>query len=329
MSRSASAAPRSRATVEQRTNTGVCLPIALKIFALVKRVMSCVTVKVPWAPQPLACMRRSGITSRSKCASFSISQMSCSSAGPRGPAVMMLVLSATGAPVALVKTFDVDMRNSLGWMEDRSARMCLAGPGRAANHAAEILGPEGGILVGEHVGVDSAKGRLGLAVEAVVEGLDDLFLEAAGTGVRADYGFVLGLGELGKSDAEHVHLDAGGNERDDGRHVRWDAGRGMQRDRGPHRLDVAFGYAVAAEEVTGSIGAVDLETLIRAGMLGGEAHVVEHRAGVKQLGIEAEPAALAGERAPVIDADRVVEQQRRLGIEDQIRHLPGPFALQV
>ena len=57
-------------------------------------------------------MRRSGITSRSKCAIFSMSQMSCSSAGPRGPAVMMLVLSATGAPVALVKTFDEDMVNS-------------------------------------------------------------------------------------------------------------------------------------------------------------------------------------------------------------------------
>jgi hypothetical protein len=35
--------------------------------------------------------------------------MFCSSAGPRGPAVMMLVLSATGAPFPLVKTFVVDM----------------------------------------------------------------------------------------------------------------------------------------------------------------------------------------------------------------------------
>ena len=61
-------------------------------------------------------MRRSGITSRSKCASFSISQMSCSSAGPRGPAVMLLVLSATGAPLSLVKRFVVDMTVSLGWM---------------------------------------------------------------------------------------------------------------------------------------------------------------------------------------------------------------------
>src|SRR6266436_2462120 len=62
--------------------------------------MSWVTVNVPCAPQPLACMRRSGITSRSKCANFSISQMSCRSAGPRRPAVMLLVLSATGDPVA-------------------------------------------------------------------------------------------------------------------------------------------------------------------------------------------------------------------------------------
>src|SRR6516162_5274429 len=64
---------------------------------------------------------------------------------------------------------------------------CSARPGRSADHSAEILGPEGGILVGEHVGVDSAEGRLGLVVEAVTEGLDDLFLEAAGARVRADH----------------------------------------------------------------------------------------------------------------------------------------------
>src|ERR1700737_910556 len=60
--------------------------------------MSCVTVKVPWAPEPLACMRRSGITSRAKWASFSISQTSCNRAGPRGPAVWILRLSVTGVP---------------------------------------------------------------------------------------------------------------------------------------------------------------------------------------------------------------------------------------
>jgi hypothetical protein len=109
MSRSASAAPRSPATEENRMKTGVSLPILLKSFARLYRVMSCVTVKVPYAPQPFACIRRSGITSRSKCAIFSISQMSCSSAGPRGPDVRMFVLSATGAPVAFVNLFGNDI----------------------------------------------------------------------------------------------------------------------------------------------------------------------------------------------------------------------------
>src|ERR1700731_2355948 len=52
------------------------------------------------------------MTSRSKCASFSISQMSWSRAGPRRPAVKILVLSGTGAPVAFVKRSGFDMLNS-------------------------------------------------------------------------------------------------------------------------------------------------------------------------------------------------------------------------
>ena len=72
MSRSASAAPRSPATVENRTKQSVFFPILEKMEALVYWEMSLVTVKVPNAPEPLACMRRSGITSRSKCASFSM-----------------------------------------------------------------------------------------------------------------------------------------------------------------------------------------------------------------------------------------------------------------
>ena len=47
MSRSASAAPRSPATVEKRTKRSVFLPTSEKILALVYWVMSWVTVKVP------------------------------------------------------------------------------------------------------------------------------------------------------------------------------------------------------------------------------------------------------------------------------------------
>src|SRR3954468_2904398 len=294
MSRSASAAPRSPATVEKRANMGVCLPTALKIFALVKRVMSCVTVKVPWAPQPFACIRRSGITSRSKCASFSISQMSCKSAGPRRPAVMMLVLSTTDTPAALVKCFVVDMKDSLGWEGRGLGGWCLAGPGRGADHLAEILGPEGGIFVGEHIGVDVAEGRLGPVVKAVVKRLDDLFLEAARTRVGADHGFALGVIELGKRDAKHVHLDAGGHERDNGMHVLRDAGRRVQCNRRPDCLDVLRVDAMPSQKVTSRIRAIHLEALVRAGVLRGEAHVVEHGAGVEEFGIKTETAAPAG-----------------------------------
>ena len=59
----------------------------LKMAARVYFVMSCVTVNVPYAPEPLACIRLSGITSRSKCASFSRNQGSCIMIGPRCPAV--------------------------------------------------------------------------------------------------------------------------------------------------------------------------------------------------------------------------------------------------
>src|SRR3546814_17019607 len=86
MSRSASAAPRSPATVVKRANISVFLPTFEKIAARVYLLMSLVTVKVPTAPEPLACMRRSGLTSRTQLASFSLSHASCDSYGPRGPA---------------------------------------------------------------------------------------------------------------------------------------------------------------------------------------------------------------------------------------------------
>src|SRR5258706_6990487 len=160
--------------------------------------MSCVTVKVPWAPQPLACMRRSGIPSRSKGAIFSISHMSCSSAGPRRPAVMMLVLSATGDPVAFVNRFSVAMisssvvlnllglsrvrrhrtcwfgRSQLQWCDFRFARVAgLSAPGRFSDDTAKIDAGEVWILIRQHVGIDVTEGRLRLVLVAVVEGLDD------------------------------------------------------------------------------------------------------------------------------------------------------------
>ncbi len=192
---------------------------------------------------------------------------------------------------------------------------------------AEIHPLERRILVGQHIGLDIAKGGLGPVVDGVVEGLDDFFLEMVRARMPLHDGFALGLGELGKSNAKHVHFDTGADERDDRMHALRDARRRVQRDRGPHFLDVALGDAVAAKEVASKVGAVDFEAVVRAGMRRGEAHVMKHRAGVKELGVEAEAAALAGKRTPIIDAARMMKEQRRLGVLDQLSHLPRQFAV--
>src|SRR5580698_6502122 len=98
--------------------------------------MSWVTVKAPNAPDPLACIRLSGITSRWKLASFSRSHTSCKSAGPRGPAVSMLTLSLTGAPVAWVKWGRVGLSIIVG-----SIRLVSTRRGGAA-----FFGEDGGQL---------------------------------------------------------------------------------------------------------------------------------------------------------------------------------------
>ncbi len=93
-------------------------------------------------------------------------------------------------------------------------------------------------------------------------------------------------------------------------HVLRDAGRGVQGDRRPDRFDILLMDSVASQEVTGGICAVNLEAFLRGAVLMRQAHVVEHRACIKQFGIESQSATLASEGAPVIDAARVVKQQR-------------------
>src|SRR5271166_6949472 len=59
----------------------------------------------------------------------------------------------------------------------QNARGLSALPGRSANHAAVIAAPEGRVLVREHIGLHVADCRVGLVPDAVVECLDDVFLE--------------------------------------------------------------------------------------------------------------------------------------------------------
>ena len=63
---------------------------------------------------------------------------------------------------------------------------------------AEILWPDGGLLAGEQIGFDVAKGRLGLAVDPVVETWMISSVKWAGRRVSAAGRFAFGVGELGK-----------------------------------------------------------------------------------------------------------------------------------
>src|SRR5438270_261905 len=251
-------------------------------------------------------MRRSGITSRSKCASFSISQMSWSKAGPRGPAVMMLVLSATGDPVALVKRLSVAMIGSsvrarsgpltsrLAWLADgwRSFSVLVFGrlpaPSRSSNDTAEISVSEVRILVRQHVGVDVAEGRLRPVLVAVVEGLDDVFLEMGRTRMCMHHSLALRVAVLPVFYAEHIHFDAGGDQSYDRVHVLRDARRRVQGDRRPDHVYILLFDAVASQKVASSIRAVDLEPFLGAAVLVCQTHVMKHRAGVEQFCIELE-----------------------------------------
>jgi len=54
--------------------------------------------------------------------------------------------------------------------------LVLPAPSGSSDDAAEIAAGEVRILIREHVGLDVAEGRLRLVLDAVVEGLDDVFV---------------------------------------------------------------------------------------------------------------------------------------------------------
>src|SRR5882757_3750655 len=96
---------------------------------------------------------------------------------------------------------------SAGIFDGRTQRG-LPSPGRGADHAAEIDLGEVRVLIREYVGVDIAEGRLRLVLVAVVEGLDDIFLETRATRMCMHHRLALRVAVFGISQSKHVHFDA-------------------------------------------------------------------------------------------------------------------------
>src|SRR3546814_5470898 len=114
--------------------------------------MSWVTVKVPKAPEPLACMRRSGITWRTKLPSVSCSHTSCDSSGPRGPAGRLSWLLGTGAPNWVVRWVGLGLSDGL--------LMALA-PDVVANAQASPIAWKGEIERRERIDGTAGERRVG------------------------------------------------------------------------------------------------------------------------------------------------------------------------
>src|SRR5262245_31839515 len=76
-------------------------------------------------------------------------------------------------------------------------------PMRAADHAAEVSPDEMAILVGQNIGLHVAEGGVGLVFDAIVEGLDDVFLETRRAGIGRHYSLALRIRELVVADAEY------------------------------------------------------------------------------------------------------------------------------
>src|SRR5260370_33440615 len=102
---------------------------------------------------------------------------------------------------------------SVFYARDRPLRLAAKrasfGPRGSTNHMAEIGALEGRVLVGKNVGFDVAEGRLRLVLDAIIEGLDDVFLEVNAARMRVDNRLSLGIAVFGVGQAEHVHFDAG------------------------------------------------------------------------------------------------------------------------
>ena len=77
--------------------------------------------------------------------------------------------------------------------------------------------------------------------------------------------------EIVVADAKHIHFDACRHQRDGGPHMFGHAGGGVQSNRCPDVLDVAFGNAIALQERARRICTIDFEAKVATGVFFGQA----------------------------------------------------------
>ena len=156
----------------------------------------------------------------------------------------------------------IDYRWSAG--ESERIKVAAAELVRSAPDAIAVANSPALGLVLKHIGLYVAECGVGLVFDAVVECQDDVFLELLRARMRVHDRFSFPVAVFGIGQSQHIHLDAGRHQSDDGVHVLRDARRRVQSDRCPDRIDVVLVNAVTTQEVAGDVRAVDLEALVGA-----------------------------------------------------------------
>ena len=87
------------------------------------------------------------------------------------------------------------------------------------------------------------------------------------------------------------------------------------------------GDAAATQEGASGVRTIDLKAFVCAAVCRGQAHVMKHCPGVEQFRIELQAAAVTGKRSPVIYPARMMKQQIRLGIPDELSYLTGELGI--
>src|SRR2546423_12333951 len=103
------------------------------------------------------------------------------------------------------------------------------------------------LFVGDDVRLDVAEGRIRLVFDAIVEGLDDVFLEALRPGMGLDNRRALDVAVFVISEAEDVHFDTGGKECDNRVPVRRNPGGGGESGWRTDGIEGGCGAVVALQ----------------------------------------------------------------------------------
>src|SRR3954447_4088047 len=190
----------------------------------------------------------------------------------------------------------------------RSALLFGIREGRCRNQVAGVGTLEAGEVTFTNTGVHGAVRRARLVCKAAEIRLDEVFLEALAR-VPGDNFLSQLRRELVEPSSEHIETDARIEERDFRAHVLSDAGRGVQGNGLPDRLHLLFRDVMCGKELTGGIGAIDLEAFVLARELLDETEIVKCRGDVEEFGVEAELLLTALLSREQIDADGVVKEQ--------------------